>query len=167
MCNLSVFLYVNKANKKFLTMINKPDKIAIASDHAGFALKQKIKSFLQERAIEPFDFGTDSEESTDYPDYVHPLAEAIGKGQFELGIVICGSGNGVNITANKHAHIRSALCWIPEIATLARQHNDANVLAMPARFIDEKLAREITEAFLDATFQGGRHKTRVNKIGCS
>ncbi|TVQ06445.1 MAG: ribose 5-phosphate isomerase B [Bacteroidetes bacterium] len=148
-------------------MSKTPDKIAIASDHAGFALKQKIKSFLHEKGIESFDFGTHSEESVDYPDYVHPLAQAMGKGDYELGIVICGSGNGVNITANKHAHIRSALCWIPEIATLARHHNDANVLAMPARFIDEKLAREITEAFLDASFEGGRHKNRVDKIKCS
>ncbi|MFN2396887.1 MAG: ribose 5-phosphate isomerase B [Bacteroidales bacterium] len=144
-----------------------PQKIAIASDHAGYALKEAIKTFLHEKGIESVDFGTHSEESTDYPDYVHPLAKALGKGDPELGIVICGSGNGVNITANKHAHIRSALCWLPELASLARQHNDANVLAMPARFIDVNTAREITDAFVNASFEGGRHQNRVNKIACA
>lgn len=148
-------------------MNKNPQKIAIASDHAGYALKEAIKTFLHEKGIEPVDFGTHSEDSTDYPDYVHPLATALGKGDPELGIVICGSGNGVNITANKHAHIRSALCWLPELASLARQHNDANVLAMPARFIDVKTAREITDAFLNASFEGGRHQNRVNKIACA
>ncbi len=144
-----------------------PQKIAIASDHAGYDLKEEIKAFLLEKGVEPVDFGTYSGESVDYPDYVHPLAKALGKGDPELGIVICGSGNGVNITANKHAHIRSALCWLPELATLAKQHNNANVLAMPARFIDGKTAMEITDAFLNATFEGGRHQNRVNKIACS
>lgn len=144
-----------------------PQKIAIASDHAGYALKEEIKTFLLEKGIEPVDFGTHSEDSADYPDYVHPLAKALGEGEPELGIVMCGSGNGVNITANKHAHIRSALCWIPELASLARQHNDANVLALPARFIDAKTAREITDSFLNATFEGGRHQKRVDKIACA
>ncbi|MFW6249248.1 MAG: ribose 5-phosphate isomerase B [Bacteroidota bacterium] len=148
-------------------MENKPQKIAIASDHAGYALKESLKSFLKEKGIETFDFGTHSEESVDYPDYVHPLAEALGRNEYPLGIVICGSGNGVNITANKHEHIRSALCWLPELASLARQHNDANVLAMPGRFIDEATGREITEAFLTATFEGGRHQKRVEKIACT
>lgn len=147
-------------------MTQLPQKIAIASDHAGYALKEELKTFLLEKGIEPVDFGTHSADSADYPDYVHPLAKALGKGEPELGIVMCGSGNGVNITANKHAHIRSALCWLPELASLARQHNDANVLALPARFIDVKTAREITDAFLNATFEGGRHQNRVNKIAC-
>ncbi|MFN3554397.1 MAG: ribose 5-phosphate isomerase B [Bacteroidales bacterium] len=143
-----------------------PEKIGLASDHAGFELKLKVKQYLYEKGISTEDFGTHSSESTDYPDYVHPLALAIGKGEFALGIVICGSGNGVNITANKHQHIRSALCWTPEIASLARMHNDANVLALPARFISPELALEIVDAFLSSRFEGGRHQTRVNKIAC-
>lgn len=142
-------------------------KIAIGSDHAGFELKQKIISYLEEKFLKIKDFGTHSVESADYPDYVHPLAEAMKFGEFNLGIVICGSGNGVNITANKHQHIRCALCWIPEIASLARRHNDANVLALPARFLTAKQAFEITDAFIEASFEGGRHQKRVNKIACS
>lgn len=141
-------------------------KIALASDHAGYELKQQIIDFLQNRNFELKDFGTNSAESADYPDYVHPLAEAMKNGEFELGIVMCGSGNGVNMTANKHQHIRSALCWIPEIASLARKHNNANVLALPARFLDDKTAFEIVDAFLEASFEGGRHQTRVDKIVC-
>ena len=148
-------------------MHDKPLKLAIASDHAGFELKQKLISYLQEKGIKIKDFGTHTNESADYPDYVHPLAEAMKYGEFDLGIVICGSGNGVSITANKHQHIRCALCWIPEIASLARNHNDANVLALPGRFLTGKQAFEITDAFLDASFEGGRHQKRVNKIACS
>jgi len=151
---------------KLLTMDQFPEKIGLASDHAGFELKVKVKEYLHENGITTEDFGTHSAESTDYPDYVHPLAAAIGKGDFSLGIVICGSGNGVNITANKHQHIRSALCWIPPIASLARMHNDANVLALPARFVSTEQAIEIVKAFLAAQFEGGRHQTRVNKIAC-
>lgn len=142
-------------------------KIAIASDHAGFELKQKIISYLEEKFILMKDFGTHTNESSDYPDYVHPLAEAMKLNEFDFGIVICGSGNGVNITANKHQHIRCALCWIPEIASLARSHNDANMLALPGRFLTAKQAFDIVDAFLDASFEGGRHQKRVNKIACS
>ena len=141
-------------------------KIALASDHAGYELKQQIIDFLQNRNFELKDFGTNSAESADYPDYVHTLAEAMKNGEFELGIVMCGSGNGVNMTANKHQHIRSALCWIPEIASLARKHNNANVLALPARFLDDKTAFEIVDAFLEASFEAGRHQARVDKIEC-
>jgi ribose 5-phosphate isomerase B len=148
-------------------MQNNSLKIAIASDHAGFELKQKIISYLEEKFILTKDFGTHSNESADYPDYVHPLAEAMKFSEFDLGIVICGSGNGVSITANKHQHIRCALCWIPEIASLARRHNDANVLALPGRFLTAKQAFEITDAFLESSFEGGRHLKRVNKIACS
>ena len=141
--------------------------IGLACDHAGYELKLKVLEYLQGKGIQIQDFGTNSAESTDYPDYVHPLARALGAGEFPLGIVICGSGNGVSITANKHPHIRCALCWNPEIAALARQHNDANVLALPARFISQKLAREIVETFLSTPFEGGRHQLRVDKIACS
>ncbi len=143
-------------------------KIALASDHAGYELKIKIISYLREKGYEDLrDFGTNSPESADYPDYVHPLAKAIKAEEFDLGIVMCGSGNGVNMTANKHQHIRSALCWIPEIASLARRHNNANVLAMPGRFLTTKQAQKIVDAFLEASFEGGRHQKRVNKIACS
>ena len=139
-------------------------KIAIASDHAGFKIKEKIRAYLIEKGYEINDFGTYSEESTDYPDHVHPLAQAMERGEYKQGIVLCGSGNGVNMTVNKYRHIRSALCWIPEIARLARLHNDANVLALPGRFLDEQTAKEITEAFLNTGFEGGRHQNRINKI---
>jgi len=140
--------------------------IALASDHAGFPLKTKVKEFLQETGIEVNDFGTHSEESTDYADYVHPLAKSVEAKENTFGIVICGSGNGVNITANKHQQIRSALCWNVEIASLARRHNDANVLAMAGRFIDTETAISIVETFLSTEFEGGRHTRRVNKIPC-
>lgn len=136
----------------------------MASDHAGFPLKEELKDYLRELGYTCKDFGTFSEESVDYPDYVHPLAEAIERGEYSLGLIMCGSGNGVSITANKHRGVRSALCWIPEIASLARQHNDANVCALPARFITPRQAREIVSAFLTAEFEGGRHSRRVGKI---
>ncbi len=143
-------------------------KIALASDHAGYELKIKIISYLRENGYEDIrDFGTNSTESADYPDYVHPLALAIKAEEFDFGIVMCGSGNGVNMTANKHQHIRSALCWNPEIASLARRHNNANVLALAGRFLTAKQAYEIVDAFLEASFEGGRHKKRVDKIPCS
>ncbi len=141
-------------------------KIAIGGDHAGFEYKQALIQTLS--AVHTLkDFGPFSNESTDYPDYVHPLASAISKQEFELGIVICGSGNGVAITANKHQQIRCALCWNTELAALARQHNNANVLALPARFISLELAQEIVRAFLSSEFEGGRHQRRVEKIACS
>lgn len=139
-------------------------KIAIGSDHAGFELKQAIIDHLIDYGHEVEDFGAKSTDSVDYPDYAHPVADAVERKSTELGIVICGSANGVCMTANKHAGIRCALCWIPEIASLARQHNNANVLALPARFVSTELAKEITDAFLNADFEGGRHERRVTKI---
>lgn len=139
-------------------------KIAMASDHAGYERKQVVKRFLESKGIEIIDFGAYSSESSDYPDWAHPMANAVEKGEFPFGISLCGSGNGINITANKHQGIRSALCWKPEIAELARQHNDANILALPARFISDKEAIAIVEAFLSANFEGGRHQRRIEKI---
>jgi ribose 5-phosphate isomerase B len=139
-------------------------KIAISSDHAGYELKEAIKEQFAAKLEEIFDFGTHSADSVDYPDFVHPLAVAVEQGKFEVGIVICGSGNGVNITANKHKGIRSALCWQQDIAMLARLHNNANILALPARFITKEEAFKITEAFLSTAFEGGRHQNRVEKI---
>lgn len=138
--------------------------IAIASDHAGFNTKQVLINYLKEKGFEVSDFGTNSEESMDYPDTAHPLALAIEQGKSELGITLCGSGNGINMTANKHAKIRSALCWIPEIATLAIEHNNANVCAIPARFVSVSEAKKIVDAFLNAKFEGGRHQRRIDKI---
>ena len=135
--------------------------VAIASDHAGFDLKEKLKSHFS--TIEFKDFGTHSTDSMDYPDVAHPLATCVEK-ENVLGVLICGSGNGVNITANKHAGIRSALCWTTEIASLARQHNNANVIAIPARFVSAELAIEMVDAFLKTPFEGGRHQVRVDKI---
>jgi ribose 5-phosphate isomerase B len=142
-------------------------KIAIGGDHAGFEYKNKIVKKLESQGYVLKDFGPFSEASVDYPDYVHPLSNAIEKGEFDLGIVICGSGNGVAITANKHQGIRAALCWNEELAALARQHNNANVLALPARFISYELAEKLAEIFLTTDFEGGRHQNRVNKIACS
>ena len=139
-------------------------KIAIASDHAGFERKQTVMKYLQELGIEYKDFGAFSTESSDYPDFAHPLAEAVSKGEFNEGITLCGSGNGINMTANKHQGIRSAICWMPEIAKLARQHNDANICALPARFITDEEAIEIVKTFLETDFEGGRHQNRINKI---
>ncbi len=139
-------------------------KIAIACDHAGFEYKEKLVEYLRSKGNEVKDFGTNSPESMDYPDTVHPLAVAVENGEFEKGIVLCGSGNGVAITANKHQGIRCALCWNVEIAWLARLHNDANVCAIPARFIAYEEAEEIVARFLSTEFEGGRHQRRVEKI---
>ena len=139
-------------------------KLAIASDHAGFEMKEKVKEYLEGKEFEIKDFGAYSSDSSDYPDYAHPMAEAIENGEFPLGITLCGSGNGINITANKHSGIRSAICWRVDIAQLAREHNDANVCAIPARFIDFELAKEIVDTFLSTDFEGGRHQRRVDKI---
>jgi ribose 5-phosphate isomerase B len=141
-------------------------EVAIAADHAGFQLKELIKKHLSSKGIATKDFGTNSEASCDYPDYAHPLAQSVNDGNHLLGILICGSANGVNIVANKHQQVRSALCWNVEVAKLARQHNNANVVAIPARFISTELAIEIVEAFLTTEFEGGRHANRVNKIAC-
>lgn len=141
-------------------------RIAIGSDHAGFRLKEQLIAHLQAKGTTVLDQGTKSEESTDYPGYAHAVAQAVLAGDANLGIVICGSGNGVNITANRHKGIRSALAWLPEVATLARQHNNANVLALPARYLTEREATAIADAFLDADFEGGRHQRRVAAIEC-
>lgn len=138
--------------------------LAIASDHAGFGYKEMLKPMLEEMGYALSDFGTDSEASCDYPDAAHPLALAVETGACEQGIIICGSGNGVCITVNKHAGVRGALAWDTEIAALARQHNDANVLCLPARFVSEALAQEIVRTFLSTEFEGGRHQRRVDKI---
>lgn len=142
-------------------------KIAIGGDHAGYEYKAKLVEKLEALGYEVKDFGPFSSASVDYPDYVHPLCSAIENGEFEQGIVICGSGNGVAITANKHQGIRAALCWNEDLAALARQHNNANVLALPARFISYELAEKLAEIFISTDFEGGRHANRVNKIACS
>ena len=142
-------------------------KIAIACDHAGFEYKEKLVGYLENSGNEVKDFGTYTSESMDYPDTVHPLAVEVEKGEFEKGIVLCGSGNGVSMTANKHQGIRCALCWNVEIAWLARLHNDANVCAIPARFIAYEEAEEIVSRFLTTEFEGGRHQRRVEKIPVS
>lgn len=140
--------------------------IAIGSDHAGYALKELVKKKLTEKGIITLDFGTNSPESADYPDFAHPVADAVEKGAAGLGVLVCGSGNGVCMTANKHAGIRAAICWNEELATLARTHNDANVLCLPSRHISEEKALTILNLFLNSTFEGGRHARRVGKISC-
>ena len=138
-------------------------KIAFASDHAGYELKQHLMDMMRSRGYETVDFGTNSTESCDYPDYAHPCAVAVE-------IAMCGTGNGISMTLNKHQGIRAALCWKPEIAALAKQHNNANILVLPARFVTQREADIIVDAFLDATFEGGRHQRRIDKIpvaGCN
>lgn len=141
-------------------------KIAIGGDHAGYALKAKVISVLEEAGHRVQNFGTDTVDSVDYPDYIHPLAEAMKDDSFDCGIIICGSGNGVSMTANKHSHIRAALCWQNEIAELARLHNDANIISIPARFVSEDLALLMVNTFIHTAFEGGRHQRRVDKITC-
>ena len=138
--------------------------IGLASDHAGYPLKEYVKTYLDARGITWKDYGTYSEESCDYPDFGHSLAKGIETGECEKGIAVCGSGEGISITLNKHQTIRAALCWMPEIAHLARQHNDANVLVMPGRFIDEDMARKIMDEYFTTEFEGGRHQKRIDKI---
>lgn len=142
----------------------KTKKLAIVADHAGYILKEKLLKYLINEQYEVKDFGCNSEESVDYPDYGHPLANAVSSGEFELGISICGSGNGMNMVVNKHPGIRSALCWNEEIGRLARAHNDANICALPGRFISESEAFLIVRTFLNTEFEGGRHERRVEKI---
>ena len=141
--------------------------IGLASDHAGFPLKEHIKTYLDEHGLAYKDFGTHSTESCDYPDYAHPLARAVQNGEVSRGIAVCGSGEGISITLNKHRGIRAALCWTPEIAGLSRRHNDANILALPGRFITPEEADAILDVFLTSTFEGGRHQRRVEKIDLS
>lgn len=141
-------------------------KIGLAADHAGFGLKEAVKKMLQGRGCEVKDYGTFSTESVDYPDFAHGLGEAIDKHELGVGIVMCGSGNGINMTVNKHQGVRSALCWNKEIAELARKHNNANVLAMPARFVAIEQGLDMVRTFLNTEFEGGRHQSRVDKISC-
>ena len=146
------------------TTFNKSLPIAIGSDHAGFHYKEQIKTWLTGQGWQVDDKGTHSTDSTDYPDYAHPVAVMVEEGQAAAGILICGSGNGVCMTANKHKGIRAALCWNEELAALARQHNNANVLCMPERFVSYEVAQKMTELFLSVPFEGGRHERRVEKI---
>ncbi len=139
-------------------------KIALASDHAGFDLKNKISLFLQEQGYETIDFGCFTSESCDYPDYAHPLAFAVEEDPNIVGIVCCGSGNGINMTVNKHQGIRSAICWNEEVAELAKSHNNANVCSLPARFLSTEVALKIVDVFLNTDFSYGRHQIRINKI---
>jgi ribose 5-phosphate isomerase B len=141
-------------------------KIAIGADHAGFEHKELLKKWLEKNGYSVKDFGTHNTESADYPDFAHPVASGVEKNEFDLGVLVCGSANGVAITANKHQGVRAALCWNEELASLARQHNNANVLCLPARFVDINLAEKILDRFLHSSFEGGRHERRVNKIGC-
>lgn len=141
-------------------------RIAFGGDHAGYEYKQELVKTLQEQGHEVKDFGPFSADSVDYPDFVHPVATAVEKGEFDYGILICGSANGVAMTANKHQGIRAGIAWGKELAQLTRQHNNANVLCLPARFISLEVAKECVAAFLETAFEGGRHQNRVNKISC-
>jgi ribose 5-phosphate isomerase B len=139
-------------------------KIAIGADHAGYGYKVELIAYLNTKGFEVQDFGTNSEASCDYPDYVHPLADAVEAKKADIGVLICGSANGIAITANKHQGIRAAICWETEIAGLSKQHNDANVVCLPARFISIELAKNIVDTFINTPFEGGRHQNRVDKI---
>ena len=139
-------------------------KIGIASDHAGYEMKEFLVGYLQTKGCEVFDFGTHSPESVDYPDYAHPLAEAVEQGEVDLGIGLCGSGEGMAMTLNKHRGVRAGLCWIPEVAELIRLHNNANVLVLPARFITNDEAVRLVDTFFETAFEGGRHEQRVAKM---
>jgi ribose 5-phosphate isomerase B len=141
-------------------------KIAIGADHAGYEFKELLKTWLEKNGYALKDFGTHSLESADYPDFAHPVADAVQKNQFDLGVLLCGSANGVAITANKHQGIRAALCWTEEVAELARQHNNANIVCIPARFVSYDTAEKILDRFLNTSFEGGRHQRRVDKISC-
>lgn len=143
-----------------------PFKIAIGADHAGVQLKETIKKHLENSGHVVTDYGTFGEASVDYPDYAHPVANAIEEGKADFGVLICGSANGISMAANKHAGIRAAICWKPEIAELARLHNDANILSLPARFISEDDAKKCADVFFTTSFEGGRHANRVSKISC-
>jgi ribose 5-phosphate isomerase B len=146
--------------------MSKAVKVAIGGDHAGFEYKKVLIAYLTTKGYVVKDFGPFSTESADYPDFAHPLAIAVESGDYTLGILICGSANGVAITANKHQGIRAAIAWKKEVAELARQHNDANVICLPARFISTEEAKEFADAFLTTDFEGGRHQRRVDKIAC-
>jgi ribose 5-phosphate isomerase B len=145
--------------------ISKP--IAIGADHAGVDYKQEVKQWLEEKGYAVKDFGTYNSDSVDYPDFAHPTAKSVEKGEASFGILFCGSANGVAMTANKHEGIRAGLCWLTEVAELTRLHNDANMICVPARFVSIELAKEMIEKFMNTSFEGGRHQNRVNKISCS
>ena len=138
--------------------------IAIGNDHAGTRYKFEIVKHLENKGIKVYNFGTDDESSMDYPDAIHPVAEAVESGKADLGIILCGSGNGAAMTANHHKEIRAALCWTDELVALARQHNDANILSIPARFVSQDEALKFVDTFLNTSFEGGRHKKRIDKI---
>lgn len=140
--------------------------ISLGSDHAGFEYKEKLISFLEGKGFSFMDHGTNSADSVDYPDFAHPVATDVATGKAAFGVLICGSGNGVAITANKHEGVRAALCWGEELAQLARLHNDANIICIPARFVKEADAEKMLVVFMTTVFEGGRHQNRVNKIGC-
>lgn len=139
-------------------------KVAFASDHAGYILKNFLMEILEQRGYETVDFGTFSTDSCDYADFAHPAAKAVENGECDFGIAMCGSGNGIAMTLNKHQNIRAALCWLPEVGALAKQHNNANILVIPARFVSSEEAIEIMDAYIDAEFEGGRHIRRIEKI---
>lgn len=140
-------------------------RIAICNDHAGYSLKNEIVSLLKKQyVLDIKDFGCFSEESCDYPDFAHPMANAVASGTYDYGISICGSGNGISMVVNKHPNVRAALCWTEELATLARAHNNANVLSLPARFVSDTLALNIVKTFFQTDFEGGRHQRRIDKI---
>jgi ribose 5-phosphate isomerase B len=141
--------------------------IAIGSDHAGFEYKEDLISFLEGKGLLFKDFGTHSKDSVDYPDFAHPVATAVESGDYAFGILLCGTANGVAITANKHQHIRAAICWGEEIAKLVRQHNDANIICIPSRFVREGDVEKMVNVFIATAFEGGRHANRVNKIACA
>ncbi len=143
------------------------DKIVLAADHAGYELKEIIKNHLKKKGLKVKDMGTDSSEAVDYPVFGHALAKEIESGNYDYGISICGSANGINMTTNKHQGIRSAICWSEEIARLARLHNNANICSLPARFIEDKLALKMVDIFFNTEFEGGRHKRRIEKIPCT
>jgi len=140
--------------------------IAIGCDHAGFDYKEELKKYLLSKGLTVKDFGTNSKDSVDYPDFAHPLSNAVEKGECSFGILLCGSANGVAITANKHQGIRAAICWNVPIAALARQHNNANVICLPARYVSLDLSQQMIDAFMETEFEGGRHAGRVSKISC-
>jgi ribose 5-phosphate isomerase B len=163
---LLVYPYVVTLEKLKNLNLMKSRKLGMACDHAGFQMKELVKEYLQSIGYEVVDFGTHSEASVDYADFAHPLASAVENGELDFGVAMCGSGNGINMTLNHHKGIRSALCWNAEIAALAKQHNNANICTLPARFVTFEEAKAIVDAYLNAEFEGGRHEGRINKIPC-
>ena len=139
-------------------------KIAVGNDHAGFEIKLVVLEWLKGQGFEIRNFGTDSPDSVDYPDFAHPVAKAVEDGEHELGVLVCGSGQGASMTANKHQGIRATLCWMPEMASLARSHNDANLLCLPGRYLDRETTVKILKKFFSTPFDGGRHEKRIHKI---